>query len=532
MGESKDICSKISSLDLGNPSDVVWAYKNIAHICRSSSADFLRVAEMLMNHKPLDFNASSSVLEEIGNTIHECFDSTEDEELRFVMDRCGVETGVHTHAPLWCVDHLYRLVLPFSRICTKQVVDIVAFLFTRTAAAEFDDLFEIFGAKKDFLVELNLLKVRLMRERRERYRCRRCSASLEDCIRSIKITEVDEKGTDFYSLVDGDVSHPADDVDHSQNRPFSDSSEKTRCLCMPGGECLCASYDSADEEHCLEEAKRHLLELEKISPRFFLENTALYLSLAADQDLLALFRKYMSTEHRAICTANVFRLVVDAETVEEMVLVLGTDVLRADGLVVGRTTLQLYVDWCVATFSSISVSSICDYAEISRLYIRFLQTFRHRRMFGILSGICACKIEKVTSIVSGHLVASLEEIVDIFLDMEDASEMDDVFRHVDADPAPTTKELEQIVMAVQKHHRKAFLSQIGVLRRFGDNLRSRVVAGLCGNYDTDWRYRRELLHAYEQYPDLFKDIDMPDALASDPVFVVRQTALDMKERHT
>lgn len=638
-GLEEDICSRISGLDLRNSADIIWAYKNIPQIYEESRTGFCMMTRMMVEHKPSDFNASSIVLEEVGSLLKSCFgNDNDDEEMRFVMSKCGVEVRRHCGGvSMSCVDCFYRLILPFSRICTKQVVDIVAFLFTRTTTAEFDELFEIFSNKKDFLAELHLLKVRLMRERRARYKCEWCRdrgcGALEESIRNMKIAAFegehsversakgDEDGVcesdgdqvkmDFYSMeesskdrrtrgVDGYIG---EGLDHSQDKPFymdgaesgdgggssgaevscggdKGSVEDSRCkdldeglfrkpgpcLCesSPEDMCVCGGHDPLQEKHSLSEAKRCLLDLETMSPKFFLENTALYLSMSFDEELFLLFRKYMATGYKTVCASNIFKLKeVGMERMEDMVKEVREmkgEILKADGLIVTATTLGLYVDWCVGTFNSISIASIGDYASISKLYIRFLQAFQHRNMLGILQGIFTCKIERVMNIAGAHIVVDLKEIVEIFLRLFGKTETDDSHcggqRHredtdgvgpsiqlseteiermfndsrlFDVSSVCIEHELESIVAEIHRHHRMGFLSQIGVLEHFSSGFRSKIVHSLCTNYSTDWRYKRELLHSYRRYPHLFRESDILNTFIKDPVFIVRRTAMDIKE---
>lgn len=676
--EHGDICSRISNLDLNNPSDIIWAYKNIKLVSTLSTTEFHSMAKMMMEHRPFDFNSSSIVLDDIGNVIQSHFGGDkEDEEINFVINKCGVEVGRRCTPSSWFVDYLYRLILPFSRICTKQVVDIVAFLFTRTTVAEFDELFEIFQNKRDFLVELNLLKVRLLRERSERYRCKRCMSysgelinevglSIEESIRNMKIGSTDSedpkperemdgtedlkcddeqpKGTDFYSIEkdkkDGSrrmEKCPTEGLKHSQEKPFyadtsvppstvlmdvllvrdcSDVDEETSiesgkahgsgilisagdqpdgiqvpisdtpkeiapgsveggtespcnelfpspppCICRPGYAqepmtCLCGASDPSEEKHCLSEAKKCLLDLEKVSPKFFLENAALYLSLSFDEELFTLFKKYTKTEYRSVCASNIFRLkTVKKETIEDMLENMQEargDVLKAEGLVINHTTFKLYVAWCAATFNSISISSAGEYVEISKLYIRFLRVFQHKYMFNIFQGICACKIERISNMIGGHIVNDLEEIVGILLETSNREQNsfgevngEDVLsssvfateemlvglRQLATSDLCIEKDLESIITKLCRSHRKAFLSQISVLNHFSDEFRCKIVQNLCSDYNTDWRYRRELLHTYKKYPHLFRSEDVLDSFTRDRVFIVRRTAMDMKEEN-
>ncbi|KMV65319.1 hypothetical protein M970_101600 [Encephalitozoon cuniculi EcunIII-L] len=622
--DSRDFSFRINNLDMDNPEHVVWAYKNIQRVYSHSAPDFNKMIRMMMEHRPLDFNTGLVVLEEVANILQSCFvEEKKDEEISFVASRCGLAIGDRTDAPeMQCVDYLYRLVIPFARTCTKQVVDIVAFLFTRTTVAEFDELFEIFGKKKDFLVELYLLKVKLMRERSSNYRCRRCRnvnemncLSMEECIKNMKISLVgkskeeadQEKKTDFYSIDDATqnrkekcsgAEEAAEDLALSQDRPFfepnaeSDSSASTKCsdtsdeknklngsspnhkfhqvsnepscpnlICMcgttgqVGTTCLCASYETSDEIHCLGEAKKHLMDIESISPRFFLENVALYLSLSFDEELLNLFRKYTNTEYQAVCASHVFKLrTVDSGTIEAMVEEMRNakrEMLKSDFLPITSTTFGLYIGWCMDTFGSISISSVSDYSDISRLYIRFLRAFRHKKMFLILAEICGCRIERVSAVACAYIADNLEEIVEIFLNLFDNTEADPrlskdeekvlntllndekIFKDVCRLDAPgfcIKQELEKIVLEVCRRHRKAFLPQIKILHRFLDSeFRLKVIGILCTDYANDWRYRRALLHSYRENPCFFKGVLNLTSFTKDPVFIVRRTALDIKE---
>ncbi|AFM99261.1 hypothetical protein EHEL_101690 [Encephalitozoon hellem ATCC 50504] len=608
----RDFSSRIDRLDMGNPEHVVWAYKNIRQAYSHSATDFSRMVKMMAEHRPLDFNTSLIVLEEIGGILHKHFGEEEDdEEISFVASKCGLSiTSGESDTCMRYVDYLYRLVLPFAKVCTKQVVDIVAFLFTRTSTAEFDELFEIFGKKKDFLVELYLLKVKLMRERSAKYKCERCrnadkkaSLDMEECIKNMKISpsggemEKDpEKKTDFYSIEDVDSIRKEsnekfpEDLSFSQGKPFFESgveshsleggkslngsedrsadggvlegkphltsdggSRNTSCECgtdgRPNETCLCASYKPSDEAYCLSEAKKHLLDIESISPRFFLENVALYLSLSFDKELLDLFRKYVNTEYGTVCAFHVFKLkTIDRETSEALIGEMKDakrEILKSENLAVTSTTFNLYVEWCMDTFGSISISSINDYSDISRLYVKFLRAFPHKKMFLILEGMCESRIDRVSNVVYGRIACDLEEIVSIILglfgdtnedDRRKASNtlMDDekIFRNSSRLDAPNfciKQELEKIVFEVCKRYRKAFLSQIKVLLHFPDDFRLKIVSILCGDYDNDWRYRRALLHSYREHPHFFEGIFNLDIFTRDPVFIVRRTALDIRE---
>lgn len=607
--ESKDdggLSFQIDSLSMDNPGHVIWAYKNLQHVREHSAADFDKMVRMMADHRLPDFNTSLVVLEEVGRVLQSCFrEEREDEEISFVASRCGLAIGGERRAaPVWCVDYFYGLVLPFARMCTKQVVDIVAFLFTRTTVAEFDDLFEMFSRKKDFLVELHLLKVRLMRERSIRYKCKRCveaggagGLSVEEWVKGMRISdgkgcgeEINRdqgKGMDFYSIDEpGRERGGADGADEpglSQDRPFiidepaskqdfsedrdAGASEGTEevpghkadgvpeegqdglCRCKEGGAaCLCGAYEASEEEWSLSEAKRHLVDIEPVSPRFFLENAALYLSLSFDKDVLGLFRKYMGTEYRTACASHIFRLkAVDAETREEMVAELRDakrEMLRSEHLPVTATTLGLYIEWCVDTFDSISMSSVEDYSDIGRLYVRFLRAFPHRKMLVVLEGICGSRIERVANAAGVHIAEHLEEIVETLLrsfDGEGEQEnakggtvLDDeaVLGGLSRFESPgfcARSELKKIVLEVSKRHRKACLPQIGALAHFDADFRRRVARLLCADSSHDWRYRRELLHSYRRHPGLLDDVLDLDGLARDPVFIVRRTALDIKE---
>lgn len=615
---SKGFSFRIDRLDMDNPEHIVWAYKNIQQVYNHSTADFSRMIKMMADHKLLDFNTSLVILEEIGGILQAHFgEAKEDEELSFVAKKCGlVVTNRTANASPQCVDYLYRLVLPFSKTCTKQVVDIVAFLFTRTTMGEFDELFEIFDKKKDFLIELYLLKVKLMRERSIRYKCKRCRGAdkmidleMEECIKNMKISfdskdecnkEVEkdqEKKTDFYSIEDDNANRKEsnekfpEDLSFSQGRPFFESSiesfseegnkyldetgeakidrdilnhkshqasgdlpYKTLCKCRRnesvGETCLCASYKLSDEIHCLTEAKRHLLDIESISPRFFLENVALYLSLSFDKELLNLFRKYINTEYRSACAFHIFKLkTVDPETLEAMIKEMKDakkEILKSDHLVITTTTFNLYAEWCMDTFGSISISSINDYSDISRLYIKFLRVFPHKKMFLILQRMCGSRIDRVSNTVYGHIAYNLEEIVKITLNLFDnvhsndeekmpSTLLDDgkIFgnsNRIDTSSFCIRQELEKIVLEVCKRYRKSFLSQIKTLFYFSDDdFKEKIIKILSDDHGNDWRYRRALLHSYKEHPCLFKGAFNLDSFTKDPVFIVRRTALDIKE---
>ncbi|AFN83970.1 hypothetical protein EROM_101550 [Encephalitozoon romaleae SJ-2008] len=616
---SKDFSFRIDKLDMDNPEHIVWAYKNIQQVYNHSTVDFSRMIKMMTKHKLLDFNTSLVILEEVGSILQAHFgEREEDEELSFVADKCGLVINNRTaDDSLQCIDYLYKLVLPFAKICTKQVVDIVAFLFTRTTTGEFDELFEIFGKKKDFLVELYLLKVKLMRERSIRYKCERCRGvdkmidlEMEECIKNIKISfdskdecnkemEKDqEKKTDFYSIEgensssrkEGNEKFP-EDLSFSQGKPFFESSIesfseegskhsneageakmdrdvlnhksqqvsddlscKTLCKCGRGGNvgetCLCASYKLSDEIRCLVEAKRCLLDIESISPRFFLENVALYLSLSFDKELLNLFRKYINTEYGSVCAFHIFKLkTVDPETLEAMIKEMKDvkkEILKSEHLIITTTTFNLYVEWCVDTFGSISISSINDYSDISRLYIKFLKVFPHKKMFLILQRMCGSRIDRVSNTVYGHIAYDLEEIVKITLSLFDNVRSNDeekipntllddekIFgdsNRLDTSNFCIRQELEKIVLEVCKRYRKSFLSQIKTLFYFSNNdFKEKIIKILCDDHGNDWRYRRALLHSYREHPCLFKEAFNLDNFTKDPVFIVRRTALDIKE---
>lgn len=294
----------------------------------------------------------------------------------------------------------------------------------------------------------------------------------------------------------------------------------------------------------MSESKRYLLEIESISPRFFLENASLYLSLSYDEDLFELFKTYTTTEYRTICASNVFRLKrISSDEMESIVdgmADMRREMLRSDDLMITQTTLKIYVDWCLNVFDSISISSINDYSEVSRLYIKFLRGFRHRRMFGILQGLCGSKIDRIMSMTGAHLVNDLNEMVELLLELfngsmedqrDDIQDIDDLLSRFDV-PDDVERELERIITEVVRSHRKGFLSQIEVLNHFGDEFRSGVIEMLCTNYDTDWRYRKEVLCSYRRHPNLFGGRNILDGFINDPVFIVRRMALDVKEEES
>ncbi|KHN69758.1 hypothetical protein M896_051670 [Ordospora colligata OC4] len=273
---SEGLTAVVDRLDMNNMQDVIWAYKHIDSVYRHSKADFGKIVGMLTMQKGIDFNTGLMILEEIGNVMHACFGKNViDEEIMFVIDKCGVDLGDRGNMPLeWCADYVYKLVLPLSRLFTKQVVDIVAFLFTRTTVAQFDDLFEIFTGKKDVLAELHLLKVRLMRERSAKYICTKCRAqrmesdAIEDYIKALKISgnntatnvendvmrvneseiESDKEQivrTDFYAMDEFErcksmsVEKQPDGLELCQDRPFSeDSHEESSSKVEDAQECL------------------------------------------------------------------------------------------------------------------------------------------------------------------------------------------------------------------------------------------------------------------------------------------------------
>ncbi|KAH9411380.1 hypothetical protein HK407_05g10480 [Ordospora pajunii] len=649
----------VDRLDMSNMQDVVWAYKNIEKVYRHSKADFGKMVGMLEKQKEIDFNTGLAILEEIGSVMHACFGKNAiDEEIMFVIEKCGVSLGERSVVPLeWCADYVYKLVLPLSRLFTKQVVDIVAFLFTRTTVAQFDDLFDIFAGKRDVLAELHLLKVRLMRERSVKYKCMMCkgqskeNGAIEDCIRAMKISsdktvaraksdmvsddeliESDKgqmAGTDFYTMDEferrktmsaekqssgQDISHekpfPEDSCDDSSvnvrvedtqeclndckqaiadDRKDDDSVKKCHGTGIPieNAECECKACDQAEEYRCLCEAKKHLLEIELTSPKFFIENAALYLSFAFDKDLFGMFKRYIDSGYRGVCAMNLFRLkAVEASILEEMVCQMKDmrrQILRSDDLVVSSTTMKMYVAWCVETFESISTESMHDYLEISKLYARFLRVFRHRKMFFVLDGICGSRIERISNLVGRHLVSDLKEIVEMILSVykgcgsingglskckscmmmadgqcecrnssgcacggghcsavhqeaycsecnqndEEAMIFEGIKDSEDSEGSVRDK-LKERILEICKCDRKTFLSQIGIIESFDEEFRARVVKVLCSNYDEDWRYRRALLHCCKMHPWMFKDSGIVDLLAKDRVFAVRKTALDMK----
>ncbi|ADM12487.1 uncharacterized protein Eint_101620 [Encephalitozoon intestinalis ATCC 50506] len=628
MGDSKikgagctdiqDFSFRIDSLNMNDPENVVWAYRNIQQVYSHSAVDFEKMVKIMMGTKLLDFNTSLIVLEMVGNALQDHFEKQkEDEEISFVASKCGLSiSSGENKVSTGYIDYLYKLILPFARICTKQVVDIVAFLFTRTSRAEFDELFEMFEKKKDFLVELYLLKVRLMRERSLKYKCGRCkdaremsSLEMEEWIKNMKISSVgelgDDKGvecekkTDFYSIdsagggrrEDGMEGLP-EELSFSQDKPFFESTtspsnnskdreeaknklEGDTLECRPHQRpyeeechdgvcrcrveesedktCLCASYKPSDESRCLKEAKKYLLDIESVSPRFFLENVALYLSLSFDKELLDLFEKYIGTEYEPVCASHIFKLkAIDSGVLEAMIGRMRNskrEMLKSDNLPVTDTTFGLYIEWCADTFGSISISSVNDYSNISKLYIKFLRSFPHKKMFLILEEICESKIERVSDAVYAHIAEDLEEIVKILLNLFNSTEENNklskdeekmsmlgdekTFKNAKRLNSPEfciEQELERIVLEVCKRYRKAFLSQIRVLDHFPDNeFLLKISKTLCTNYENDWRYRRALLHSYREWPKFFGEILNIDSFTKDPVFIVRRTALDIKE---
>jgi hypothetical protein len=726
-----ELQTRVGALAFDRPIDIIWLYKNLAHIYWQSPPTFKQILERTSEIKPLDFGSSTAALEEICTMLARCMDEeTFDDEMEFVIKESGLGVELKDERNDWCLDYFYRLSLPFARICTKQVVDIAAFLFTRTSVAEFDELFAMFVNKKDFLVELRLLKVRLMRERARKYRCARCKDSdggsnighlgleenaaasdvvedgaleqrkLEESMRALSIKNDGENeavlgekvlrpldnegvelgsdgvsGMDFYSLDDshrsrapraegdplrsdrpflspkeeaassepmvapgllaelgssimgtGDVTvvapstggptvaesapaapdlnlsvvlhevttisalpalvspspaegrkvpfytlenasfssralvlastKKAEVVAEPSSQPSMAPATSSKCTCNPqeSSTCTCATYDLAEEEKCLAEAKKYLIELEKVAPRFFIENATLYLSLSYDGALFDLFKKYAGNEYRTVCAKNIFRLKkVGRDEIEPLIESMRdseADILQGEDIEISPMTLGMYIRWSSRTFKSLSISSFDDYAPISRLYIKFLREFRHKGMFRILKGIFECKVERVEGAAKPCLIRDLCEICEIFIgvgkcresvDVSDgvdplpqdspSKEADDLFREIGGPAYDIRRELMDIIREIHAHEhlRKFLLPQLPALMYFSEEFRLSITKGLCTEYGLDWRYRRDLLHAYRRHPHLFS-VNVADELINDPVFSVRRMAALVKEQ--
>ncbi|ORD93625.1 hypothetical protein ECANGB1_1871 [Enterospora canceri] len=253
---------KFSLLDASNDLDVLYTYVNISHYIAEVGIEEVvkKVKEVKMKDKAMGMYALTALEKVVFEILSEETKDTEiEEEYRKSMEKYSKikETAkeqvegtkdeekdtkksnkkIRDHAIIQNISHLLG---PFVYTNDKICVDFVAFFYRKIDVDAFELLFESYKDKEDLLVELHLLKARLVQDK------------------------IGERGVYDMTKMKKMLK------EKKQEEKSSEKIENSKILVFNSN---------------IVEAKKLLMGITKKDQKFFIENAALFLSLKYDSDI-------------------------------------------------------------------------------------------------------------------------------------------------------------------------------------------------------------------------------------------------------
>ncbi|KAF7684204.1 hypothetical protein TCON_0600 [Astathelohania contejeani] len=257
---STEIKNKIDSIKTDqNDLNTLWIYRNLHVILEHVSIDYLldTVLPLLNNYYIEDFNILCLVLEAVEKEVlYLCEDKQNfGEELKFVMEKSGLAISNKETKQDMNHDEKTRVLIGLARLIrqfigrrTKQVVDIFIYISIWAGYRVFYDLVEEFRGREDFLLEILLVRIRLIKEEIVEYETGK-KFSLLDIERN-KTVNKDNEG----SVIQGDIKNEEDDIKKDEDDIKKDEDdikkdeEDTKKECTPNKDDKKEEHNSSDDD--------------------------------------------------------------------------------------------------------------------------------------------------------------------------------------------------------------------------------------------------------------------------------------------